>query len=168
MIHTVAITSSPYWPLFVLLLSISWVVFGITKLKIHAFLTLMVAAIFVGMLSGPLPELSIENKGLFQNRVDLPTSSETDYTLAIKWSLLGFGNTAGGVGLIIALAAIVGTCMMKSGAADRVVRFLLSVFGEKYAGFVLLLSGFLLSIPVFFDTVFFLLIPIARAMAVRA
>ena len=60
--------------------------FGITKLKIHAFLTLMVAAIFVGMLSGPLPELSIENKGLFQNRVDLPTSSETDYTLAIKWS----------------------------------------------------------------------------------
>ena len=64
------------------------------------------------------------------------------------------------MGLIIALAAIVGTCMMKSGAADRVVRFLLSVFGEKYAGFVLLLSGFLLSIPVFFDTVFFLLIPI--------
>ena len=168
MIHAVAITSSPHWPLFVLLLSVCWVVFGITKLKIHAFLTLMVAAIFVGMLSGPLPELSIENKGLFHNRVDLPASSETDYTLAIKWSLLGFGNTAGGVGLIIALAAIVGTCMMKSGAADRVVRFLLSVFGEKYAGFVLLLSGFLLSIPVFFDTVFFLLIPIARAMAVRA
>lgn len=168
MIHTVAITSSPYWPLLVLLLSVCWVVFGITKLKIHAFLTLMIAAIFVGMLSGPLPELSIENKGLFHNRVDLPASSETDYTLAIKWSLLGFGNTAGGVGLIIALAAIVGTCMMKSGAADRVVRFLLSIFGEKYAGLVLLLSGFLLSIPVFFDTVFFLLIPLARAMAVRA
>ena len=168
MIHTVAITSSPHWPLFVLLLSVCWVVFGITKLKIHAFLTLMIAAIFVGMLSGPLPELSIENKGLFHNRVDLQASSETDYTLAIKWSLLGFGNTAGGVGLIIALAAIVGTCMMKSGAADRVVRFLLSIFGEKYAGLVLLLSGFLLSIPVFFDTVFFLLIPLARAMAVRA
>ena len=35
MIHTVAISSSPYWPLFVLLLSVSWVVFGITKLKIQ-------------------------------------------------------------------------------------------------------------------------------------
>jgi GntP family gluconate:H+ symporter len=168
MTHALAITSSPHWPLFVLLLSVCWVVFGITKLKIHAFLTLMIAAIFVGMLSGPLPELSIENKGLFHNRVDLQASSETDYTLAIKWSLLGFGNTAGGVGLIIALAAIVGTCMMRSGAADRVVRFLLSIFGEKYAGLVLLLSAFLLSIPVFFDTVFFLLIPLARAMAVRA
>ena len=55
----------------------------------------------------------------------------------------------------------------KSGAADRIVRFLLSIFGEKRAGLVLLMSGFLLSIPVFFDTVFFLLIPIARAMAVR-
>jgi GntP family gluconate:H+ symporter len=58
--------------------------------------------------------------------------------------------------------------MMKSGAAERVVRHLLSVFGEKRAGLVLLLSGFLLSIPVFFDTVFFLLIPLARAMAIRA
>ena len=168
MIQTEAITLSPYWPLFVLLLSIFWVVWGITKLKVHAFLTLMIAAIIVGMLSGPLPELSIENKGLFHNRLDLIPSAETDYTLAIKWSLLGFGNTAGGVGLMIALAAIVGTCMMKSGAADRVVRFLLSIFGEKYAGLALLISGFLLSIPVFFDTVFFLLIPLARAMAVRS
>ena len=57
---------------------------------------------------------------------------------------------------------------MKSGAAERVVRHLLSIFGEKRAGMVLLVSGFLLSIPVFFDTVFFLLIPLARAMAIRA
>ena len=41
------------------------------------------------------------------------------------------------------------------------------VFGEDRAGIVLLLSGFLLSIPVFFDTVFFLLIPLARALSLR-
>jgi gluconate:H+ symporter, GntP family len=159
---------SSHWPLFVLILSIAWVVFGITKLKLHPFLTLMCASIMVGLLSCPLPEISVENKGLFHSRVDLPPSVQIDYVLAVKWSLLGFGNTAGGIGLIIALAAIIGACMMKSGAADRIVRFLLSIFGIKYAGFVLLLSGFLLSIPVFFDTVFFLLIPLARAMAVRA
>ena len=121
-------------------------------------------------LSGPLPELSVENKGLFHNRVDLPDSegSPANHVLAVKWTLMGFGNTAGGIGLIIALAAIIGTCMMRSGAAERVVRHLLSVFGEKRAGLVLLISGFLLSIPVFFDTVFFLLIPLARAMALRA
>ena len=154
-------------PFFILFVSVIWVVIGIAKLKIHPFLTLMSAAILVGLLSSPLPEFSQENKGLFHSRLDLVNSNEMDFNLAIKWSLLGFGNTAGSVGLIIALAAIIGTCMLKSGAADRIVRFLLSIFGEKRAGLVLLLSGFLLSIPVFFDTVFFLLIPIARAMAVR-
>ena len=158
MINTIASTPSIIWPLFVLLLSISWVVLGITKLKLHPFLTLMIAAVIVGLLSGPLPDPSAENKGLFHDRVDLPSSEKTNYALALTWSLLGFGNTAGGVGLIIALAAIVGTCMLKSGAADRVVRFLLLLFGEKKAGLVLLLSGFILSIPVFFDTVFFLLL----------
>ncbi len=86
---------------------------------------------------------------------------------AIHWSMRGFGELAGGIGLVIALAAIIGTCMMGSGAADRIVRALLGAFGEQRAGIVLLLSGFLLSIPVFFDTVFFLLIPLARALSLR-
>ena len=159
-----------HFPMWVLLLSVAWVVVSIAKFKLHPFLAMISGAILVGLLSGPLPEPTIENKGLFHDRVDLQKtdSSYSNLSLAIKWSLLGFGNTAGGIGLIIALAAIVGTCMMKSGAAERVVRHLLSVFGEKRAGLVLLLSGFLLSIPVFFDTVFFLLIPLARAMAIRA
>mgnify|MGYP005628575659 FL=1 len=86
---------------------------------------------------------------------------------SVTWAMRGFGDTAGGIGLVIALAAIIGTCMMGSGAADRVVRGLLNTFGEQRSGIVLLLSGFLLSIPVFFDTVFFLLIPLARALSLR-
>ena len=86
---------------------------------------------------------------------------------SITWSLRGFGDTAGGIGLIVALAAIIGTCMMGSGAADKIVRSMLHQFGENRAGLVLLSSGFLLSIPVFFDTVFFLLIPLARALSLR-
>jgi len=85
----------------------------------------------------------------------------------ITWSLRGFGDTAGGLCLLIALAAIIGTCMLGSGAADRMVRALMNLCGEQRAGVVLLLSGFLLSIPVFFDTVFFLLIPLARALSLR-
>ena len=169
--HTLAASTDPSnGPLLVLLASVAWVVISIAKFKLHPFLALMSAAIFVGLFSGPLPDPTIENKGLFHNRVELHDSEAThsNPSLSIKWSLLGFGNTAGGIGLIIALAAIVGTCMMKSGAAERVVRHLLQVFGEKRAGLVLLLSGFLLSIPVFFDTVFFLLIPLARAMSFRA
>ena len=161
--------SIEYWPLWTLIISAGWVVVSIAKLKIHPFLALMSASILVGLLTGTLPEISSENKGLFHDRVEIPIS-ETDslnISKSVKWSLLGFGNTAGGIALLIALAAIIGSCMMRSGAAEKIVRCLLSFFGEKNAGFVLLASGFILSIPVFFDTVFFLLIPLARAMSVR-
>ncbi|MCP4849798.1 MAG: GntP family permease, partial [Verrucomicrobiaceae bacterium] len=57
--------------------------------------------------------------------------------------------------------------LLESGAAARVVLVMLSFFGEKRAGLAFLISGFLLAIPVFFDTVFYLLIPIAIAMAHR-
>ena len=57
--------------------------------------------------------------------------------------------------------------MMESGAADKIVRRLLASLGEDRASWAMLLSGFILSIPVFFDTVFFLLIPLARALALR-
>ncbi|MBG28968.1 MAG: hypothetical protein CMI31_03045 [Opitutae bacterium] len=163
-------TTIDYWPLFILLVGVAWVVIGITKFRLHPFLTLILAAFLVGLMTGPLPELTPENKGLYHDRVELKESSgepTSDLIKAIKWSLLGFGNTAGGIGLVVALAAIIGTCMMKSGAADRVVRSLMKLFGQENAGLVLLLSGFLLSIPVFFDTVFFLLIPLARALALR-
>jgi GntP family gluconate:H+ symporter len=53
---------------------------------------------------------------------------------------------------------------MDSGAADRIVRGFLSLLGEKRSSTALMASGFVLSIPVFFDTVFYLLVPLARSM----
>ena len=159
-----------YWPLGILLISVAFILVSIIKLKLHPFLALTFAAILTGLLTGDLPGMTHENVGLFKDRVELketPDDTGNDLLLAVKWSFLGFGNTAGGIGFIVALAAIIGVCMLGSGAADRVVRWLLSVFGEDRAGIVLLLSGFLLSIPVFFDTVFFLLIPLARALSLR-
>ena len=159
-----------YWPLGILLISVAFILVSIIKLKLHPFLALTFAAILTGLLTGDLPGMTHENVGLFKDRVELketPGDTGNELLLAVKWSFLGFGNTAGGIGFIVALAAIIGVCMLGSGAADRVVRWLLSVFGEDRAGIVLLLSGFLLSIPVFFDTVFFLLIPLARALSLR-
>ena len=165
-----AAESMSYWPLGILLISVAFILVSIIKLKLHPFLALTFAAILTGLLTGDLPGMTHENVGLFKDRVELketPNDTGNDLLLAVKWSFLGFGNTAGGIGFIVALAAIIGVCMLGSGAADRVVRWLLSVFGEDRAGIVLLLSGFLLSIPVFFDTVFFLLIPLARALSLR-
>ena len=158
-----------YWPLGILLISVAFILVSIIKLKLHPFLALTFAAILTGLLTGDLPGMTHENVGLFKDRVELKETRtiQNELLKAVKWSFLGFGNTAGGIGFIVALAAIIGVCMLGSGAADRVVRWLLSVFGEDRAGIVLLLSGFLLSIPVFFDTVFFLLIPLARALSLR-
>ncbi len=165
-----AADSISYWPLGILAISVGFIVFTIIKLKLHPFLALIFAAVLTGLLTGDLPGMTTENVGLFKSRValnDTPTDTANDMLLAVNWSLLGFGNTAAGIGFVVALAAIIGTCMLGSGAADRVVRWLLGIFGEKRAGLVLLMSGFLLSIPVFFDTVFFLLIPLARALSLR-
>lgn len=78
-----------------------------------------------------------------------------------------FGSTAGQIGILIALASIIGKCMLDSGAAERIVRTLLDWFGEKGAPLAFILGGFLLAIPVFFDTVFYLMIPLGKAMGLR-
>ena len=56
---------------------------------------------------------------------------------------------------------------MESGAADKITRRIVGLFGERYSSLSLLSSGYVLSIPVFFDTVFYLLVPLARAMRIR-
>src|SRR3989449_8415934 len=68
------------------------------------------------------------------------------------------------VGIVIALAAITGQAMLGSGAADRIVTGFLALLGEKRGATALCSTGYILSIPVFFDTVFYLLVPLARSM----
>lgn len=79
----------------------------------------------------------------------------------------GFGTTAGKIGILIAMASIIGKCLLDSGAADRIVRTALAKFGEKFAPLSFVFSGFLLGVPVFFDTVFYLMIPLGKAMQLR-
>jgi GntP family gluconate:H+ symporter len=79
----------------------------------------------------------------------------------------GFGDTCTSIAILIALAGIVGKCLLESGAADKIVRTMIRWFGESGAPLAFMLSGFLLGIPVFFDTVFFLMIPLGKAMRLR-
>jgi len=79
----------------------------------------------------------------------------------------GFGNTCTGIGILIALAAIIGKCLLDSGAAEKVVRWMLRLVGEKNAPASFVFSSFTLSTPVFFDTVFYLMIPLGKALRLR-
>jgi len=144
-----SIVNAPYWPFAVLLFGILAVVVMISKLRLHPFVALMLSAILVGLISANVPGA----EGL------------SHLVKAVETPMQEFGSVAGKIAWVIALAAMIGTAMMESGAAQRIVNWLIGALGEGQAALALLLSGFLLSIPVFFDTVFFLLIPLAIALA---
>jgi gluconate:H+ symporter, GntP family len=143
-----------YWPLAVLALSVGLIVVLITVARVHAFLALSLAAFMVGILSRPgsLPD---EKAG------------DNHWVFAVELATREMGTMAGRIAIVIGLAALIGMCLMESGAADKVVRRFLAVFGERRAGIAVCLSGYVLSIPIFFDTFFMLLLPLAQALALR-
>ena len=74
----------------------------------------------------------------------------------IKRLTTALGSYCGQLAILIVAASIIGRCLLDSGAADRIVRSALNTVGEKNAPAAFVASGFTLSIPVFFDTVFYL------------
>lgn len=76
----------------------------------------------------------------------------------------GFGDTCRKIGILIAMAAIIGHCMLHSGGAQRIIQASCTLVGDSRASIAFVVSGFVLGIPVFFDTVFYLLIPLAKAL----
>ncbi|UCF36066.1 MAG: GntP family permease [Acidobacteriota bacterium] len=179
----------------VLGIGVLFIVAAIAGLKMHPFLALVLAGCIVGILS-PQPldlaeHLAVERaklEGLYEagaisrEEFDSRSAQLKDQTrdrlreqqkpgsqevAAIELTAREFGSTAASIGIVIVLAAIIGQCLMESGAADKIVRRFLRLLGEKRAPISLMGSGYFLSIPVFFDTVFFLLIPLARALRFR-
>ena len=145
------VASPDYWPFAVLGISVALIVTLITVLRVHAFMALILAAFAAGLLAKTLPG----------------EPEKSHWVQAVELTTTEFGVTAGKIGVVIALAAIIGMCLMESGAADKVVRRFLAFFGEKRAGAAILVSGYILSIPIFFDTFFMLLLPLAVAMRLR-
>jgi GntP family gluconate:H+ symporter len=141
------------WPFVILAICVVAVIVLITRLRVHAFLALIGVAFLAGVLS---PVGSLPGEG-----------ASSHWIQAVELATVEFGAVCGRIGLVIALASIIGVCVMESGAADKVVRRSVGAFGEKRAGFALLAGGFPLGLPIFFDTFFMLLIPLARALRLR-
>lgn len=150
-------------PLILLFIGIVVVIGGIVWLRLHAFIALFAAAIIVSSLT---PRENIEQAALASGAKPEVAAARAQESLGDKLTSR-FGSTCAQLGILIAMASIVGMCLLESGAADRIVRSMLSLFGEKRAPLVFASSGLILGVPVFFDTVFLLLIPLARAMALQ-
>lgn len=124
--------------------------------KLNAFLALLLSALLVGLLS---PRV-VFRTDMSQNRVLAPERVAGELAR-------GFGETMGSIGIVIALATIVGRSMTESGSAEKIVRSSLRWFGTERAALALLTAAFLLGMPVFFDTVFLIMAPLVLALGMR-
>jgi GntP family gluconate:H+ symporter len=137
---------------------------GILWFRTHAMLVLLAAAFLVAVFT---PADSLKRYAIDQVQAGQMSQSAADglvKTSGPKRLATAFGQTAGEVGILIALASIVGICLMESGAAYGIVTAMLRLCGVKRAPEGLAISSFILSIPVFFDTVFYLMVPLARSL----
>ena len=177
-------------PLIILLIGMAVVIGGVLWLRLHAFVALIVGALVVGVLATPgAIEQSVMNDKRIEkdirkqatNRLgqDNPNltnlvqelhKTQAKHTAAqsVSSRVTGaFGKACGSLGILIAMAAIIGKCLLESGGAERIIRSALGLLGEKRAPLAFTGSGFLLGTPVFFDTVFYLMIPLGKALAMR-
>ena len=112
----------------------------ILKFRIQAFIALLIASIMVGIIAGMDP-LSI-----------------------VKTIQTGMGNTLGFVAVVVGLGAMFGAILEHSGGAEAIASFLLKHTGEKGASWALMITGFIIAIPVFFDVAFIILVPLIYSL----
>lgn len=154
-------------PAVILAIAVTIVLGGILILRLHAFVALLLAALTVALLT---PQTALRKYADEQVEEKVWTAKTADKFVtspAPTRVAEGFGNTCTGIGILIAMASIIGKCLLDSGAADKIVRSMLRLVGEPRAPVAFVGSGFLLGIPVFFDTVFYLMMPIGKAMRLR-
>lgn len=122
--------------LMITLLAIVIVILGVAWWKWHAFISLTVASLFLAIMSG----LSMDK-------------------IAVAYET-GVGNVLGHLVGILALGTILGKLMSDSGAGMQVAEFFIRVFGIKKLPWAMLLAGFIIGIPVFFDVGIVILLPL--------
>ena len=137
-----------------LAIGIAVLIFLVLKTKIQAFLALIISTVVVGVIGGmPLTNITIEVDGV-------------EKTFGIVNSITsGFGGTLGSIGIIIGFGVMMGQIFEVTGAAKRMAHTFLKLFGKKREEEALALTGFLVSIPIFCDSGFVVLVPIAKAIS---
>ncbi len=150
-------------PLVNLLIGMIVVIGGILGLRLHAFLALLLGAIVVSILT---PSDAIREFWLSSGKDAAEADALAGKTF-MEHVVFGFGDGCRKVGILIALAAVIGKCLLDSGAAERIVLTLRRRFGEQGTPYAFAGSSFIVGIPVFFDTVFYLMMPLAKALRVK-
>ena len=120
----------------IIFLSIAVLILLISWARINAFLAFLIVSIAAGLLLG-IP---------FNNIVGSVQK--------------GLGDTLGSLIIIIALGAMLGKLVAESGAAQKIASVMMKLFGAKYIQWALVVTGFIIGIPLFYGVGFVLLVPL--------
>mgnify|MGYP002519607643 CR=1 FL=1 len=118
-------------------------IFAISKLKIHPFLSIMGVSLLFSFIAG------------------IPIKTIPSIIGA------GFSGTFTSIGIVIILGALIGTILEKTGGALKLSDMVIKIVGKKRPELAMLIMGWIVSIPVFCDSGFVILNPIRKALAKR-
>jgi len=122
-------------------ISIAIILFAILKMRLNAAIALVLGSLFMGIASGLGTLKTIGTIGS------------------------GFGGLMTGIGLSVGFGVILGQLLSDSGGARTIANTLIKITSRKYALYGLGITAFILSIPVFYDVTFVILVPLAIAMS---
>jgi gluconate transporter len=128
-------------PLVIVVFGVLFLLLLMIGFKLNAFLALILASMAVGIAEGMTPAAVITS---IQN---------------------GVGSTLGSLSLIIGFGAMLGNLVAESGAAQRITFSLIKSFGVARIHWAMVITGFVVGIPLFYNAGFVLLIPIVFTLA---
>jgi gluconate transporter len=121
--------------------SIALLLFLILFVRLHAFLALMLAAMFLGLAAGMGPQKTL------------------------KSIQAGFGDALGFIAVVVGLGAMIGRFLEYSGGGRALADWLLAKFGRDRAVWAVLTAAFLVGLPIFFEVGFIILVPLVWNLA---
>lgn len=128
-------------PLLIVILGILLLFVLIAKFKLNPFITFIIVSLFVGIAEGMDP-------------------------VAVVASIQkGIGNILGFLVIILGLGSMLGKLVADSGAAQRITTKLVEKFGKKNIQWAVVLTGFIVGIPMFYSVGFVILIPLVFTIA---
>ncbi|MCU0916895.1 MAG: GntP family permease [Planctomycetes bacterium] len=133
------------WLAVLLLLSIVFIIVSTARYGLHPFLALLLAAFGYGILSDKM--------------------SLKELVEAVNG---GFGDTVGRIGIVILAGAVIGTFLEKSGGARKLAERILAWVGYRNVPLAMGIIGYIVSIPVFCDSGYVILAPLAKALSRKA
>jgi Gnt-I system high-affinity gluconate transporter len=129
--------------LLTVILCIILLVLLVSWAKMNPFLAFLIVSIAAGLFLGiPLGQIS----GSVQN---------------------GIGDTLKSITIIICLGAMLGKLVAESGAAQKIASVLVDAFGIKHVQWALLIVGFIIGIPLFYNTGFVLVVPLIFSISYK-